>query len=123
MKKLIMGLLLTLSIMAVADNGYDYVEDKLQLKYRTLMDNKKNSLKIDDVDMGVFNNNIYVNMEIESFAGDGGWEKFDKASYDNIAKAIADDVREMLNSNEKVEITLVLEKEIGRDMLLHSQKY
>ena len=123
MKKLIIGLLLTLSVMAVADGRYDYVEDKLQLKYRTLTDSKKNTLEIDDIDMGVFNNHIYVNMEIESFAGDGGWGKFDKVSYDNIAKTIADEVRSMLNSNEEVEITLVLEKEIGRDMMLHTRNY
>lgn len=123
MKKLIIGLLLTLSVMAVADGRYDYVEDKLQLKYRTLTDSKKNTLEIDDIDMGVFNNHIYVNMEIESFAGDGGWGNFDKASYDNIAKTIADEVRSMLNSNEEVEITLVLEKEIGKDMMLHTGNY
>ena len=46
MKKLIMGLFLTLSIMAVAGEKYDYVEDRLELKYTTLTDSKKNSLKI-----------------------------------------------------------------------------
>ena len=60
MKKLIMGLFLTLSIMAVAGEKYDYVEDRLELKYTTLTDSKKNSLKIDDIDMGVFNKVHYV---------------------------------------------------------------
>lgn len=123
MKKLIMGLFLTLSLMAVADGAYDYVEDRLELKYTTLTDNKNNSLKIDDIDMGVFNNHIYVNMEIEAFSGDGGWGKFDKASYDKIAKTIADDVRNMLNVNDKVEITLVVDREIGDDMMLHNGLY
>lgn len=123
MKKLIMGLFLTLSIMAVAGEKYDYVEDRLELKYTTLTDSKKNSLKIDDIDMGVFNNRIYVNMEVEAFSGDGGWGKFDKTSYDEIAKTIADDVRKMLNVNDKVEITLLLEREIGKDMMLHNGLY
>lgn len=123
MKKLIMGLFLTLSIMAVAGEKYDYVEDRLELKYTTLTDSKKNSLKIDDIDTGVFNNHIYVNMEVEAFSGDGGWGKFDKTSYDEIAKTIADDVRKMLNVNDKVEITLLLEREIGKDMMLHNGLY
>ena len=123
MKKLIMGLFLTLSIMTVAGEKYDYVEDRLELKYTTLTDSKKNSLKIDDIDMRVFNNHIYVNMEVEAFSGDGGWGKFDKTSYDEIAKTIADDVRKMLNVNDKVEITLLLEREIGKDMMLHSGLY
>ncbi|MGO5426181.1 hypothetical protein [Fusobacterium mortiferum] len=123
MKKLIMGLFLTLSIMAVAGEKYDYVEDRLELKYTTLTDSKKNSLKIDDIDMRVFNNHIYVNMEVEAFSGDGGWGKFDKTSYDEIAKTIADDVRKMLNVNDKVEITLLLEREIGKDMMLHNGLY
>ncbi len=123
MKKLIMGLFLTLSIMAVAGEKYDYVEDRLELKYTTLTDSKKNSLKIDDIDMGEFNNHIYVNKEVEAFSGDGGWGKFDKTSYDEIAKTIADDVRKMLNVNDKVEITLLLEREIGKDMMLHNGLY
>lgn len=123
MKKLIMGLFLTLSIMAVAGEKYDYVEDRLELKYTTLTDSKKNSLKIDDIDMRVFNNHIYVNLEVEAFSGDGGWGKFDKTSYDEIAKTIADDVRKMLNVNDKVEITLLLEREIGKDMMLHNGLY
>ncbi len=123
MKKLLMGLFLVTSIMAVADDKYDYVEDKLELKYSVLTDNRKNTLDVDGIDMGVFNGQPFVNIEIESFSGDGGWGKFDKGSYDKLAREIADDVREMLNTNEKVEITLVLEREIGKDMMLHNGKY
>ena len=42
---------------------------------------------------------------------------------DEIAKTIADDVRKMLNVNDKVEITLLLEREIGKDMMLHNGLY
>lgn len=123
MKKLLMGLFLMTSLMAVADGPYDYVEDRLELKYPVLTDTKNNSLEIDDIDIGVFNGRIYLNMEIEAFSGDGGWGKFDKASYDKIAKGIANEVREMLQTNEQVEITLVLERELGRDMMLHNGLY
>lgn len=123
MKKILMGLFLTTSLLAMAGDTYDYVEDKLELKYGVLTDSKKNTLDVDGIDVGVFNNHVYVNLEIESFSGDGGWGKFDKASYDQIAKQIADDVRGMLNTKEPVEITLILEKEIGKDMMLHNANY
>lgn len=123
MKKLLMGLFLVTSLMAVADGPYEYVEDRLELKYSVLTDSKKNTLNLDGIDVGVFNGHIYLNMEIEAFSGDGGWGKFDKASYDRIAKQIADETRAMLNTNEQVEITLILERELGRDMMLHNGLY
>lgn len=123
MKKLLIISLFIISTLSFADNNpYDYVEDKLQLKYVELTDGK-NKLNIDDIDVGSFNNKIYVNMEVEAFSGDGGWSKFDKAAYDKIATQIADDIRKMTNTSDKIEITLVLEREIGKDMLLHEGEY
>lgn len=123
MKKLLIISLFIISALSFADNNpYDYVEDKLQLKYVELTDGK-NKLDIDDIDVGSFNNKIYVNMEVEAFSGDGGWSKFDKAAYDKIATQIADDIRKMTNISDKIEITLVLEREIGKDMLLHEGEY
>lgn len=123
MKKLLIISLFIISALSFADNNpYDYVEDKLQLKYVELTDGK-NKLDIDDIDVGSFNNKIYVNMEVEAFSGDGGWSKFDKTSYDKIATQIADDIRKMTNTSDKIEITLVLEREIGKDMLLHEGEY
>lgn len=123
MKKLLIISLFIISALSFADNNpYDYVEDKLQLKYVELTDGK-NKLNIDDIDVGSFNNKIYVNMEVEAFSGDGGWSKFDKAAYDKIATQIADDIRKMTNTSDKIEITLVLEREIGKDMLLHEGEY
>lgn len=123
MKKLLIISLFIISALSFADNNpYDYVEDKLQLKYVELTDGK-NKLDIDDIDVGSFNNKIYVNMEVEAFSGDGGWSKFDKAAYDKIATQIADDIRKMTNTSDKIEITLVLEREIGKDMLLHEGEY
>ena len=49
--------------------------------------------------------------------------KIDKAAYDKIATQIADDIRKMTNTSDKIEITLVLEREIGKDMLLHEGEY
>ena len=123
MKKILIGLFLMTSLMAVADGPYDYIEDRLELKYSVLTDNRNNTLNLDGIDIGVFNGRIYVNMEIEAFSGDGGWGKFDRGSYDRIAKGIADEVRALLNTNEQVEITLILERELGRDMMLHNGLY
>lgn len=122
MKKLITGVFFTLSLMAIAGD-YDYIEDRLELKYSTLKDSKNNILKIDDVEVGVFGNKIFVNMEIETFSGDGGWKNFDKSSYDKIAKEIAKEVRAFLNIDEKVEVNLILDKEVGKDILLHTESY
>lgn len=123
MKKILVGLFLVVSILSVADDKYDYVENKLELKYGVLKDGYKNTLNIDDFDVMVFNGNINVNMEIEAFSGDGGWEKFNKSSYDEIAKEIADDVRKMLNTTDKVEVTLVVDREVGKKELLSSEIY
>lgn len=124
MKKLLIGLFLTTSLLSFAkDDKFDYLEDKLELKYQELVDSKNNKLKVDGIDVKSFNGNTYIDIEIETFSGDGGWNKFDKSSYDKIAKEIANEVRQLLNNNEKVEINLILEREIGKDMLLNSNLY
>lgn len=122
MKKLMAGMFFTISIIAMAGD-YDYIEDRLELKYSTLKDNKNNILKIDDMEVGVFGNKIFVNMEIETFSDDGGWKKFDKSSYDKIAKEIANEVRSFLNTDKQIEISLILDKEVGKDTLLHNGNY
>lgn len=123
MKKFFIMALLAISTMIYADKDqFDYVEDKIQLKYVELNDGK-HTLKIDDIDVGSFNGKLYVTMEVEAFSGDGGWSKFDKTAYDKIATGIADDIRRMTNTNDKVEISLVLEREIGKDMLLDEGEF
>lgn len=62
-------------------------------------------------------------MEVEAFSGDGGWSKFDKEAYNKIATSIADEIRKMTDTTDKIEITLILEREIGKDMLLHEGNY
>lgn len=123
MKKLVIAGLFIISALSFAGkNSFDYVEDKLQLKYAELNDGK-NTLDIDDIDVNSFNDKIYVSMEVEAFSGDGGWSKFNKETYNKIATQIADDIRKMTNTDEKIEISLVLEREIGKDMLLSEGEY
>ncbi|MCI6153407.1 MAG: hypothetical protein MR673_09855 [Fusobacterium perfoetens] len=124
MKKILLGLFLSLTMVSFADDKYDYIEDKLELKYQQLVDNKNNKLDIEGIDVGTFGNKLYVKIEMETFSGDGGWEKFDKVSYEKIAKNIADEVRQMLDTNSEVEVSLILEKEMGdKDILLASKIY
>lgn len=124
MKKTIIGLFLLVSVLGYAGNDrFKFVEKKIELKYQQLKDNHNNKLVIDDVDVHVYNDTVYVTIEIESFLGDGEWKKFDKASYDRIAKSIANDVRNLIGTNQKVEITLILDKEFGKDEMLHSAIY
>lgn len=121
-KLLVMGLLVLSALSFAGDKKLDYVEDKLQLKYTELSDGK-NTLNIDDIDVDTFNNKIYVNMEVETFSGDGGWSNFNKETYNKIATQIADDIRAMTNTDKKIEISLVLDRKIGKDLLLSEGEY
>lgn len=132
MKKILTIFLLTISVFAMANtnnykyvekNNYKYIEKKLELKYGVLKDNKQNELFIHDIDVGIFNGKPYVNLEIETIIGDGGWKEFDKNYYKNIAKDMADYVRNMLNTNEAVEITVIIDNELGRDRVLANETY
>lgn len=123
MKKFVIGLFLIISTLVVAKDSYDYIEDKLELKYKVLSDSKQNNLKIDDVEIGVLRDKIYVELEVESLIGDGGWKNFNKKDYNRLAKEIADNVRNMLGMGDRVEITLVLDKEIGGKELLSTGIY
>lgn len=121
-KLLVIGLLVLSALSFAGDKKLDYVEDKLQLKYTELSDGK-NTLNIDDIDVDTFNNKIYVNMEVETFSGDGGWSNFNKETYNKIATQIADDIRAMTNTDKKIEISLVLDRKIGKDLLLSEGEY
>lgn len=126
LKNILMGLgmFMMATTVSFADyEPYEYVEDRLELKYPTIKDTKGNTLKIDDIEIGTFNGKIYINMEVESVFGDGGWKKFDKTSYNQIMTNIANEVRELTETTDKIEIILVLDKEVGEDELLHTGKY
>ncbi len=123
MKKILIGLFLIISALGVAKDNYDYVEDKLELKYGILSDSQQNKLKLDDIDVGIFKDKIYVKLEVESLMGDGGWKKFNKKEYDKLATEIADNTREMLGVGYPVEVTLVLDREIGEKEVLSTGIY
>ena len=67
MKKLIMGLFLTLSIMAVAGEKYDYVEDRLELKYTTLTDSKKKVISTLSLTFNIFLTSSAIVFAISSY--------------------------------------------------------
>lgn len=123
MKKILIGAFLLVSSLTFADGGLDFLEDRLESKYKTITDKTNNKIIIDEIDVDYFNGKPYVKLEIESLAGDGGWSKFDKASYEDIAKQIANEVRSALNTNEPVEINVILDKEFGRDELLNTANF
>ncbi len=124
MKKIIACLLLASSSIAFADNAYDVVENKLELKYQTMTDSNNNTMHIDDIDVKSLNGNIYVTLEMEPMMGDGGWSRFNKTSYKKIATQIADEVRMYTQNQGKVEINLVKEDNItDKKTLLDSAFY
>lgn len=123
MKKILIGLFLLLPFILISGGPYDHVKEKLELKYSVLTDCKINSLNIDNIDIVKLNNRIYLNMKIESSSGEESWKDFNKTSYDKIAKDIADEVREVLDIKYLIEITLILEKEVGKNKILYSKNY
>ncbi|WP_291259114.1 hypothetical protein [Fusobacterium sp.] len=123
MKKILIGLFLIISTLGVADEKYDYIEDKLEQKYKILTDSQQNKLKLDDIDVGVFKDKVYIKLEMESIVGDAGWKEFNKKEYDRLATEIADNTREMLGVGDPVEVTLVLDREIGEKEVLSTEIY
>ena len=124
MKKLLLVSFLLGSFLTFADssNSFDIIEDRFELKHTQLTDGTT-QLKIDDVDIGVINNIPFINIEVETFIGKGNWEKFNKEAYKKIATNMANELRTTLGSTQKVLITLVLDPDIGDNVLLSEGQY
>ena len=124
MKKLLLVSFLLGSFLTFADssNSFDILEDRFELKHTQLTDGTT-QLKIDDVDIGVINNIPFINIEVETFIGKGNWEKFNKEAYKKIATNMANELRTTLGSTQKVLITLVLDPDIGDNVLLSEGQY
>ncbi len=124
MKKLLLVSFLLGSFLTFADssNSFDILEDRFELKHTQLTDGTT-QLKIDDVDIGVINNIPFINIEVETFIGKGSWDKFNKEAYKKIATNMANELRNTLGSTQKVLITLVLDPDIGDNVLLSEGQY
>ena len=79
--------------------------------------------KIDDIDIGVINGTPFVVIETDSLFTDKAWEEFNKKAYNDVAKDIADEIRAALDTKAEVNITLILDKEFGKDKVLSEAQY
>lgn len=118
MKKLLLGIFLAISMMSFSDDMYDYIEDKLELKYQEIIDSKNNKLVIDGIDVGRVEERFYLNIEIESYVGNGNWDKFDKNDYNKIVNQMANEIRNYLEVNDNVEVNLIFENKLSDEKKL-----
>lgn len=124
MKKQLIGLMLIMSSFAFAggDKTLDLLEEKIELKHSYITDGI-HKLKIDDIDIGVVNGTPFVVIETDSLFTDKAWEEFNKKAYNDVAKDIADEIRAALDTKAEVNITLILDKEFGKDKVLSEAQY
>ncbi|MDU1909610.1 hypothetical protein [Fusobacterium sp.] len=103
-------------------DDFKIIEEKIHLKHAYISDGT-HKLKIEKINIQVIDNNPSVLLETESIFTDKHWEEFDKDVYKKFAEDIAKDVRDALNSNSKVKITLFLNKMLGKDKVLLESSY
>ena len=124
MKRQLIGLMLIMSSFAFAggDKTLDLLEEKIELKHSFITDGT-HKLKIDDIDIGVVNGTPFVVIETDSLFTDRVWKDFDKKAYNDVAKDIADEIRAALDTKSEVNISLILDREFGKDMVLSEAQY
>ncbi|WP_373076784.1 hypothetical protein [Fusobacterium varium] len=124
MKRQLIGLMLIMSSFAFAggDKTLDLLEEKIELKHSFITDGI-HKLKIEDIDIGVVNGIPFVVIETDSLFTDRAWKDFDKKAYNDVAKDIADEIRAALDTKSEVNISLILDREFGKDMVLSEAQY
>ena len=124
MKKQLIGLMLIMSSFAFAggDKTLDLLEEKIELKHSFITDGT-HKLKIEDIDIGIVNGVPFVVIETESLFTDRAWKDFNKKAYNDFAKDIADEIRAALDTKSEVNISLILDREFGKDMVLSEAQY
>ncbi|BBA50578.1 hypothetical protein FV113G1_09250 [Fusobacterium varium] len=124
MKRQLIGLMLIMSSFAFAggDKTLDLLEEKIELKHSFITDGT-HKLKIEDIDIGVVNGIPFVVIETDSLFTDRVWKDFDKKAYNDVAKDIADEIRAALDTKSEVNISLILDREFGKDMVLSEAQY
>ena len=94
----------------------------MELKHSYITDGT-HKLKIDDIDIGVVNGTPFVVIETGSLFTDRARKEFSKKAYNDVAKDIADEIRAALNTDAEVNISLILDKEFGKDKVLSEAQY
>lgn len=123
MKKILLGLLVLSSLtFAKKDGIISKIEKKLEAKHAYITDGK-NKIEVDDIDLALLNNKPFVIIEVETLFGEGGWKNFNQIEINNFVNTIANDVRTSLNTDEKVNVSIILDPKIGDKKLLLEGNY
>ncbi len=128
MKKIILGLILVLSVGALADDGpfenqEEMLEKRFEMTQNELTDGK---IKLGEVDyeIDIYENNILVQLEIEPFSGDGNWSEFNKKTFDELMQNMADEIRNSIgNSTIPVNISVEIERRFKKDEMVYNKTF
>jgi hypothetical protein len=72
------------------------------------------TLKNVEYELEFYTNTALLEVEIETFHGDGGWSKLKNVEIDDFLKKLADEIREEINQPDlPVNIIVVVEKELS----------
>lgn len=118
MKKLFFTLLLLIIFNISFSDGINegqakMIESQFAYKYSnpTIGDT---TLKNIEYELEFYTNTALLEVEIETFHGDGGWSKLKKEEIDKFLKKLADEIREEINQPDlPVNIIVVVEKELS----------
>ena len=131
MKKLLLSLMLVLSAGLFAEDHFEdrfegqekILENRLEVNKRTLTDGNVTFGPI-EYDVDIYENNALVELEAETFSGDGNWSKFNKEIFDKLMLEIATEVKNTMNNqNINVNISLELDKKIGKDQMVYNKTF
>ena len=89
------------------------IESRFEYKYKnpTIGDT---TLKDVEYDLEFYTNTALLEVEIETFRGDGGWSKLKKEDIDKFLKKLANEIREEMDDpNLSVNIIVSVEKEFS----------
>jgi hypothetical protein len=117
MKKLFFTLLLLIIFNLSFSDGINegqakMIESQFAYKYSnpTIGDT---TLKNIEYELEFYTNTALLEVEIETFHGDGGWSKLKKEEIDKFLKKLADEIREEINQPDlPVNILVTLEADI-----------
>lgn len=131
MKKILMGLFLILSVGVMADyddrfeGQEEMIEQNLKFNKRNLIDEKNQvALKNIDYEVDIYNNNVIVNLEMETLSSLGDWKIFDKELFDKKMDGIAKEIKSTLkNQNIPINVSFEIDKEIGESELVYNKTF
>ncbi len=128
MKKfLIIGLLLSVFTGVFADKLYKgkakLLESKFSFNYK---DPKIGKVTLENLeyDLKFYTNSALLEVEVETFSGDGGWSKLKRDEIDDFFNLLAEKIRNEVNKPElPVNVIVEIEKKVGEDTIVLNKLY